>query len=72
MRVGLTILSQSPSLVTQEVLYPTELFRECTRPNDRFRDLWVVHDLIRVDRFTHVEVDSQTEQGMLFVSSRGV
>lgn len=53
-RLRRTILRQCPCLITQQILDPPKFFGERTSPHDRIWDLGVVHDLLRVDCFSHV------------------
>ena len=54
----LTIPGQSTSLIAQQVLYPTELLWQCTGPDDCFRYLAIVLNLMGVYGLAHVEVDA--------------
>lgn len=58
----LTILRQSPRLITQQILDPPQLLRQCAGPDDRTGDFVVRLDLPRVDCLAHVEIDSQTRR----------
>ena len=60
-----TILSERACLITEQVLYPSELLRQCARSDNRVGYLIVSHDLLRVDSLAHIQVDAQTEEGFI-------
>ena len=60
-----TILSERACLIAEQILYPSELLRQCARSDNRVGYLIVSHDLLRVDGLAHIQVDAQTEEGFI-------
>ena len=60
-----TILGERACLITEQILYPSELLRQCARSDNRIGYLIVSHDLLRVDGLAHIQVDAQTEEGFI-------
>ena len=56
----LTILCQSTSFVTQQILDSAKILGYCTRSDHSSLDALVVLDEPRIDGFAHVEIDTQT------------
>ena len=57
----LTILCQSTSFVTQQILDSAKILGYCTRSDHSSFDALVVLDKPCIDRFAHVEIDTQTD-----------
>ena len=55
-----TRLSERACLIAEQILYPSELLRQCARSDNRVGYLIVSHDLLRVDGLAHIQVDTQT------------
>lgn len=57
------ILSQCSSLVTEQVLDTSQLFRESRGADDSIRNLSVRHNLPTIYCLAHVKIDSKTGSG---------
>jgi hypothetical protein len=55
-----TILRKCSGLVAEKILYTTKFLGECARPYDCIRYFIVGHDLLCVDRLSHVKINSKT------------
>lgn len=58
----LTVLCKRTSFVTEQILYPPELFGKRACSYDRVGYLVVIHDMMRIDRLAHIQVDAQTRR----------
>ena len=56
-----TVLRESTSLVTEQVLYPSQFLWQSTSANYSIRYFWVVHDLLSIYRLPHVQVNPETK-----------
>ena len=59
----LTIPSQCSRLIAKQVLYTAKLLWESARAYDGVGYLGITHNLLCIDRLSHVQVDTQTVRG---------
>lgn len=62
--IPLAILRERAGLVAEQIFYPPKLFRQGARSDNRIGNLGIVHDLMRIDGLSHIQIDSQTADCM--------
>lgn len=60
MEITRTVLCERPSLVTEQVFDPSKFLWECACADDRAWNLAIRHNLLRIYRFAHVQVNTET------------
>jgi hypothetical protein len=62
MAITRTILSQSTRLVCEQVGNTTQLFGQGARAHDGVWDLMIILNLVRINRLSHIEIDTKTSK----------